>query len=106
MIGALAGVFDIIPGIIHGVDIRVTLAGFTFWVGVGLIVAYVSLPIRDWLKGLLVAIVLSIPGLILISVVDAGSVVPMLAITVILGPAVGYLTGRFASDRNYGNNRN
>ena len=98
LIGALAGVIDILPGVIQGVDYRITMAGFTYWVGVGFMVAHVSLPIKDWLKGLVVAMILSIPGAILISVVDARSVLPMLIITVLLGPAVGYLTGRYSGD--------
>ena len=94
MVGTLAGAIDIIPGVIKGVDIRVTLAGFTFWLSVGLVVAHVTLPMKDGLKGLIVALVLSTPGMILLSLVDADSVLPMLIITILLGPAVGYVTGR------------
>ena len=98
-IGILAGMVDVLPGVIQGVNSRITLAGFTFWVGVAFVVAYVSLPLKAWLKGLVVAMVLSIPGVMLISIVDARSVVPMLIITAILGPVIGYLTGRLCRDK-------
>ncbi len=100
LIGALAGIIDITPGVIQGIDYRITMAGFTFWVGIGFVVAHVSLPMKDWLKGLVIAVVLSIPGTILISVVDVRSVLPMIIITILLGPAVGHLTGRYSGDKH------
>ena len=96
LIGALAGLIDIIPGVIEGVDFRITMAGYTFWMVIGFIVAHVSLPMKDWLKGLVIAVLLSIPGIMLISVVDPRSVLPMIIITVLLGPIVGHLTGKYA----------
>ena len=97
IIGVCAGIIDVIPGIIEGVDIRVTLAGFTFWVTTGFIVAHVSLPIKNWLKGVTVASLLAIPGTILISKVDPNSVVPMIILTIFLGALVGLLTGKYAN---------
>lgn len=97
-IGALAGAIDIIPGLVQGVDYRITLADFTFWVGVGFVVAHVSLPVKNWVKGFAVAMVLAIPGAILLSLIDPHSVLPMFIIAALLGPAVGYLTGRFLGE--------
>lgn len=95
-IGVIAGLVDITPGVIRGVDFRITLTGFSFWVVLGPTIAFVSLPLSGWVKGLIVASLLAIPGTILMSVVDPASVVPMLFVTFALGSLVGFLTGKFA----------
>lgn len=95
-IGVIAGLIDITPGIIRGVDVHVTLAGFFFWVVLGPTIALVSLPTSDWLKGLLVASMLAIPGTILMSMIAPETVIPMIIVTVCLGSLVGFLTGKYA----------
>jgi len=62
----VAGLIDITPGLIQGVDLHITLTGFSFWVVLGPTIAFISLPLKDWLKGLVVASMLAIPGTILI----------------------------------------
>lgn len=96
VIGVIAGLIDITPGMIRGVDFHITLAGFFFWVLNGPVIAFISLPTMDWIKGLVVASFLAVPGMILISMIAPESVVPMLIITVFLGSLVGYLTGIYA----------
>lgn len=96
IIGAVAGLIDITPGVIQGVDRHITLTGFTFWTVLGPTIAFVSLPMKDWLKGLLVASMLAIPGTILMSSIDPETVIPMVLMTIALGALVGYLTGKYA----------
>ena len=95
-VGVIAGLIDITPGLIRGVDVHITLAGFFFWVGLGPAIAFISLPIKDWLKGLIVASILAIPGIILMAMIEPNTVIPMIVVTVLLGSLVGFLTGRFA----------
>lgn len=95
-IGVIAGLIDITPGLIRGVDLHITLTGFTFWMMMGPIIAFVSLPMRDWLKGLVVASLLAIPGTILISAIAPNTVIPMIVLTIALGSMVGFLTGKYA----------
>ncbi len=95
-IGSIAGFIDITPGLIKGVDLRITLTGFSFWVVLGPTIAFISLPISDWLKGLVVASLLAIPGTILMSAIDPDSVIPMIVLTIALGSMVGFLTGKYA----------
>ena len=96
IIGVIAGIIDIIPGIIRKVDIRITLTGFTFWVVTSFIIAHIPFPIAGWLKGLIISALLAIPGTILFSIVDLKSVVPMIIITLVLGIIVGHLNGIYA----------
>lgn len=95
-IGFIAGLIDIAPGLIRGVDLHITLTGFSFWVVMGPTIAFISLPMKDWLKGLVVASLLAIPGTILMSAIDPDTVIPMIVLTIALGSMVGFLTGRYA----------
>ena len=94
-IGFIAGLIDITPGLIQGVDVHITLTGLSFWVVMGPTIALISLPMKDWLKGLVVASLLAIPGTILMSAIDPETVIPMIAVTIVLGSLVGILTGRY-----------
>ncbi len=96
IIGFIAGLIDITPGIIRGVDIHITLAGFSFWAMMGPTIAFVTLPLSGWLKGLVVASLLAIPGVILMSSIDRDTVIPMITVTIVLGSIVGLLTERYA----------
>ncbi len=96
IIGALAGIIDVIPGIIKKVDWHITLAGFTFWLTLGFVIAHVSLPLDNWLKGLLIASILAIPAIILMSATNPKTVVPMIILSIVLGSLVGFLTGKYA----------
>ena len=97
LIGVLAAIIDITPGVMRGIDITITFTGFTFWVLMGPTIAFVSLPMKDWLKGLVVASLLSIPGTILMSLVDPSTRLPMFLLALALGSLVGFLTGRYAN---------
>ncbi|MCW8930505.1 MAG: hypothetical protein OQL19_09735 [Gammaproteobacteria bacterium] len=96
IIGFIAGLIDIMPGLIQGVDLYITLTGLSFWVVMGPTIAFISLPMKDWLKGLVVALLLAIPGMILMSAIDPETVIPMIVVTIVLGSMVGFLTGRYA----------
>ena len=95
-IGFVAALIDITPGVIRGVDLHITLTGFSFWLLMGPTIAFISLPMKDWVKGLVVASLLSVPGTILMSAIDPDTVIPMIALTIVLGSMVGFLTGRYA----------
>ena len=83
IIGAIAGIIDIIPMIIQGLDIYSDISAFIFWIIMGFIIAHISLPIKDWLRGMMIAIILAIPIMILVSANEL--------ITI-----VGHYTGEYA----------
>lgn len=95
-IGLIAGLIDIIPGLIQGVGLHITFTGLSFWIVMGPTIAFISLPMKNWLKGLIVASLLAIPGTILMSTIAPDTVIPMIAVTIFLGSMVGFLTGKYA----------
>jgi len=52
-IGAIAGIIDVVPMMIQGLDIYSDVSAFVFWLVMGFIISNVSLPIKNWLKGMI-----------------------------------------------------
>lgn len=93
-IGIAAGIIDIIPMIIQKLDKHATVSAFVHWVVLGVVITHVQIPGLDgWLKGLVLAVLLTLPVLIIVAKADKKSIVPILAMTVILGSLVGFAGG-------------
>jgi len=94
-IGALVGLLSAIPMFIRGVNLYFNLSIFVFWIVMGFIIANVSLPISSWLKGSLIVLLSAAPIMILVFTKDPRCVVPMYAVSVILGGLIGFLENKF-----------
>ena len=94
-IGAIAGIIDVVPMMIQGLDIYSDVSAFVFWLVMGFIISNVSLPIKNWLKGTIIALASAIPIIVLVSAGGFLSAVPIIAMTLILGSLVGYFTGKY-----------
>ena len=95
LIGALAGVIDVIPMVLQKLSWDANLSAFTMWVVVGWLVSVVDLKLNAVLKGLLTAFLVLLPSAILIGAQEPVSLVPIGVMTLILGSAVGYAVDRF-----------
>jgi len=95
-IGGIAGIIDVIPMIVQNLDWYSNISAFVFWLVMGLVIAHTSLPIKSWLKGLVIALLCAIPIMILVLANDPKSIIPIAVMSVILGSLVGFLTGRYA----------
>jgi hypothetical protein len=95
-IGLVAGLIDILPMMLRGVD-RVQLASvFVHWFVATIFISYVVMPIPPIAKGALIGLLSALPALITYSASAPTRVLPVAAIAVVLGGAIGYLTNRFA----------
>ena len=94
-IGAIAGIIDIIPMIIQGFGIYPDTSAFVFWIVAALVITHISLPVKDWLKGMIVAFILALPIIILQSSNGMIVILPIIISTIILGSLVGYATGKY-----------
>jgi hypothetical protein len=88
-IGVIAGIIDVIPMIIQGLNVFANLSAFVHWVVLGLIIPFVSWNIKPWAKGLIIAELTVLPILIIVSEQEPMSVVPMVIFSAILGVLVG-----------------
>lgn len=90
LIGIAAGIADVVPMIIMKLDKKANWSAFIHWVFLGLIIPFVSWDIPAWLKGILIAELSIIPILIIITGTDKKSMIPVIALSAIIGAGVGY----------------
>ncbi|OGY87186.1 MAG: hypothetical protein A2233_03610 [Candidatus Kerfeldbacteria bacterium RIFOXYA2_FULL_38_24] len=92
-LGVIAGIIDITPMIIQKLDKYATASAFVQWVILGFIITHINIPgVDGWLKGTIVAVLMSLPIIILVLKADRKSVPIILLISAILGGVVGFLS--------------
>ena len=96
LIGIAAGVIDVAPMLVQKLGKHVCLSAFIHWVVLGVLISYVQAPLPAWLKGIVIAVLSCLPIVILVSETDSKSILPILAMSVILGAAVGFTTSKYA----------
>ncbi len=97
LIGAGAGALDIIPMLLRKATWHEMAVPFVHWLMLGVLIAYVQMPVHPALKGTIVAVMTTLPILISYSQSKPGAVLPILGISIVLGAVVGWLTHRFAT---------
>ena len=93
-IGAVAGVIDVIPMIAQNLTWDANLSAFFFWVATGTVIAVADLPLKGAVKGVVVAYALLVPLAFLIGWANPANLVPIAAMTLILGSAAGIVVER------------
>ncbi len=97
LIGAAAGALDIIPMLLRKAPWHEVAVPFVHWLMLGVLIAYVQMPVHPALKGSIVAVMTTLPILISYSQTKPGAVLPILGISIVLGAVVGWLTQRYAN---------
>ncbi|HTP26788.1 MAG TPA: hypothetical protein VMK12_14190 [Anaeromyxobacteraceae bacterium] len=95
-LGIGAGIVDIIPMIPIGAGRYAVASAFVHWVVLGFVITHVQLGIARWLVGLLVALLSAAPIAILVAEKDPEAVLPIAAMSSLLGVLIGHLSGRIA----------
>jgi len=94
-IGIIAGIIDVIPMIIKKMDKTANLSAFIHYLALGLIIPFVNWGITDWLKGIIISLLTSIPVLIIVMPKDKKAAIPIIAFSIILGAAIGFVGAKF-----------
>jgi len=102
LIGILAGIVDVVPMVIQGIDKHANASAFVHWALMGPVIAYIQIPLSSWLKGIIVSEALALPVAILVMPRDPKSIIPIMAMSAVLGAIVGAATGRFANKESEG----
>jgi len=93
VLGAGAGIVDIIPMIIQKLDKYSTTSAFVQWLVLGFVITFIKIPgVDGWLKGLITAVLLSLPIVIIVTKDDPKSVLIILFMSALLGSLVGWLS--------------
>ena len=93
LLGALAGIIDVIPMVLQNLTWDANLSAFIMWVVAGLLVSVADFGVKGMLKGVLVAFLVLLPSAVLIGWKEPMSLVPISAMTLILGAALGCAVG-------------
>lgn len=93
ILGAAAGLVDVTPMLIQKLDRYAIASAFIQWVVLGFIITFIKIPgIDGWLKGLIIAVILSLPIVIIVAKNEPKSVIIILTISAVLGSIVGFLS--------------
>jgi hypothetical protein len=90
LIGAGAGLVDILPMAIQKMDRHSIVSAFVHYVVVAFVVAHVAIPGVDWwLRGPLVALAMSLPVAVIVAQREKKSVPVILVMSLALGCGIG-----------------
>ena len=92
--GLAFGVIDIIPMIFMGFPMAAIVGAFLNRFAIGFLICNVKLPTAAWLKGLIVALMISLPDAIITE-----AYVPILGTAIIGGLIIGWISGKFGRDK-------
>ena len=94
-IGSGAGVIDVAPMLIQRLDVYACISAFVFWVVMGIVISYISMPVKGWLKGLIIAELCMMPIGVLIFQSDPEALPIVIGMTALLGSLTGYLSTKY-----------
>ncbi|MCK5077843.1 MAG: hypothetical protein KAR38_15780 [Calditrichia bacterium] len=98
LIGTIAGIIDVIPMIIQGLNWYANISAFSHWVVLGVIIPFVNWNIKAWLKGLIIGEITAIPIMIIVLKDDPASIIPIFIFSTILGILVGISGQKFVKN--------
>ena len=94
LFGGIAGIIDVIPMIIQKLTWDANLAAFSMWVIVGLFISSSNFKLPSVLKGIVISYLVLTPSLFIIYWKEPISIVPISAMTLLLGSGLGYTIER------------
>ncbi|MFZ5940175.1 MAG: hypothetical protein ACOYXB_06340 [Bacteroidota bacterium] len=90
LLGALAGVIDVIPMIVMKLSWDANISAFSMWVVIGFLLSVTDMKIHPVLKGIVLAFMVLLPSAILIGWKEPSSLIPVAVMTTILGGLLGF----------------
>ncbi len=95
LIGLLAGVIDVILMLIRKLDKSSNYSAFLHYFALGLIIPFVDWNMIPWVKGVVIALMTSIPFMVLVYPKDKKAIIPMVVFSLILGAGIGIAGAKF-----------
>ncbi|MFC1854563.1 hypothetical protein ACFLY6_01685 [Candidatus Dependentiae bacterium] len=90
--GAVAGIFDVVPMVLQNLPWNVNFYCFFHWISVGILMAIISpqFPAKGFLKGVIIAGIMATPDVIFMISKEPMALIQIIPLTIILGGALGY----------------
>lgn len=92
LLGAIAGIIDVIPMVLQKLTWDANLSAFSMWVIIGFLLTKIELNIPPLLKGLVVSFLVLTPIAFIIGWENPFNLVPVFIMTIILGSLLGIAT--------------
>jgi len=97
--GVIAGGVDILPMVLNKMDWYSTSSAFVHWIALGIIIPYVSWKIVPWAKGVVIAVITSLPIMLIVAKEDVTAIAPMLIFSVVLGALLGFCSNKLPKNQ-------
>ena len=94
LLGAAAGVIDVIPMVLQDLTWDANLSAFLLWVVVGFLISVTDLNLPSAVKGVLIAFLVLAPSAVIIGWEEPTSLLPIGIMTAILGCLLGWIIDR------------
>jgi len=95
ILGAAAGILDVIPMVLQKLTWDANLSAFSMWVVSGFMISTSALKINNILKGIIISFLLLFPYAILIGWNQPTNLIPIAIMTLILGSLLGFSIHKF-----------
>jgi len=97
LLGAAAGLLDLVPMLLQGLTWDANLSAFFLWVVAGFFVATTNLKLPPVLKGILIPFLCLLPSAFIIGWQEPFSLLPIAVMTLLLGALLGFAYGKFST---------
>lgn len=101
LIGAAAGIIDVIPMLLQDLPWNANVSAFLTWMAIGILMPHTSIRTHPIFKGLIVAFLIVIPHMFIIGETEPYSLIPVTIMTFILGSLTGYFDGWLESKNTF-----
>jgi hypothetical protein len=96
LLGAVAGVLDVIPMVLQRLTWDANLSAFFLWMVSGFMLATSNLKLHPVLKGVAIPFICLMPSVFIIGWNEPLSLVPIGVMTLILGALLGFAYGKLS----------
>lgn len=97
LLGAAAGLLDLVPMLLQGLTWDANLSAFFMWVVAGFFLATTNLKLPPVLKGILIPFLCLLPSAFIIGWQEPFSLLPIAVMTLLLGALLGFAYGKFST---------
>ncbi len=99
LFGCTAAIIDVTPMLVMGLGWLENASAFLHWMGMGVIIAYLRMPLPGWVTGATAGILTGLPVGLLAMKSDPASIMPICASSLLLGAGLGHLTRKFITEK-------
>lgn len=99
LFGTAAAVIDVTPMLGMGLGWHECASAFLHWVGLGVIIAYLRMPLPGWLAGAVAGLLTGIPVVLLVLKTNPSSVMPISMSSLLLGAGLGFMTQKYITEK-------